>query len=141
MKKDMEELIVKSFFDKRVQDRVLYELFKPEKRDLALHRLCHSYKKMLKTKYMIEIPPPNSDPSDIFELLKSNKAEKMCYSLSFNKDIDGQEMPLEEALRHAVGFGVPSIISCRPGELAYFEAEQEYGAPPRYLLKRPKFEL
>ena len=141
MKKDMEELIVKSFFDKRVQERVLYELFKPEKRALALHRLCHSYKRMLKTKYMVEIPPPNSDPSDIFDLLTRNKAEKMCYSLSFNKDIDGKEMPLQEALKHAVGFGFPSIISCRPGELAYFEAEQEYGAPPRYLLKRPKYEL
>lgn len=141
MKKETEELIVRSFFDKRVQERVLYELFKPEKRNLALHRLCHSYKKMLKVKYITEIPPPNSDPEDIFELLKRNRAEKICYSLSYNKDIDGKELPLQEALKHAVGFGFPSIILCRPGELVYFEAEQEYGAPPRYLLKRPKLEL
>lgn len=141
MNKDMEKLIVKAFFDKRVQERVLYELFTPQKRDLALHRLCHSYKKMLREKYMIEIPPPNSDPRDIYELLKINKTNEMCYSLSFNKNIDGKELPLQKALEQAVCFGFPSIISCLPGELAYFEAEQEYGSPPRYLLKRPKLEL
>jgi hypothetical protein len=141
MKKDLEELIVKSFFDKRVQERVLFELSTPKHRGLALHRLCHSYKKMLRVKYMTEIPGPNSDPRDIYELLKTNGAEKMCYSLSFNDQIDGKELPLIKALEHAVGFGFPSIISCRHGELAYFEAEQEFGAPPRFLLKRPKLEL
>lgn len=138
MKKDMEELIVKSFFEKNVQERVLHELATPKKRDHALNRLCHEYQKMLKGKYLIEIPPPNSDPQDIYELLKRNGAEKMCYSLSYNEKIDGKELPLQEALEQAVGFGFPSIISCVPGELAYFEAEQDFGPSPRYILKRPK---
>lgn len=138
MKKDMEELIVKSFFEKNVQERVLHELATPKKRDHALNRLCHEYQKMLKGKYLIEIPPPNSDPQDIYELLKRNGAEKMCYSLSYNEKIDGKELPLQEALEQAVGFGFPSIISCVPGELAYFEAEQDFGPSPRYISKRPK---
>lgn len=138
MKKEMEELIVKSFFEKNVQDRVLHELFSPKKRDHALNRLCHEYQRMLKSKYMIEILPPNSDPQDIYELLIKNGAKKKCYSLSYNENIDGKKLPLLEALEHAVGFGFPSIISCIPGELAYFEAEQVYGSPPRYILKRPK---
>lgn len=138
MKKEMEELIVKSFFEKNVQERVLHELFSPKKRDQALNRLCHEYEKMLKGKYMIEILPPNSDPQDIYKLLIKEGAEKVCYSLSYNEKIDGKELPLHEALEHAVGFGFPSIISCVPGELAYFEAEQGFGPPPRYILKRPK---
>ncbi|ANU28309.1 hypothetical protein [Planococcus versutus] len=138
MKKEMEELIVKSFFEKQMQERVLYELFTPKKRNHSLNRLCHQYTKMLKEKYMFEIPPPNSSPKYIYELLKSNGAAKMCYSLSYNEKIDGKELPLQEALEHAVGFGFPSIISCIPGELAYFEAEQGFGSPPRYILKRPK---
>jgi hypothetical protein len=93
---------------------------------------------MLKGKYMIEIPSPNSDPDDIYELLMKNGAEKTCYSLSYSGKVDGKELPLREALEHTVGYGFPSIISCVPGELAYFEAEQVYGSPPRYLLKRPK---
>lgn len=141
MEKDVEQLIVKSFFEKQFQDRVLHELFSPEKRHHALNRLCHQYTKLLREKYMVEIPPPNSDPTDIYELLKRNGAEKMCYSLSYNVDIDGKKLPLHEALEHAVGFGMPSIISCIPGQLAYFEAEQGFGSPPRFLLKRPKLEL
>jgi hypothetical protein len=31
---------------------------------------------------------------------------------------------------------MPSIVSCIPGKLAYFEAEQENGPPPRFILKR-----
>jgi hypothetical protein len=40
------------------------------------------------------------------------------------------------AMEHAVEYGFPSIVSCIPNKLAYFEAEQVYGAPPRYILKR-----
>lgn len=141
MKKEVEQLIIKSFFEKAFQERVLHELFSPEKRDHALNRLCHQYRKMLREKYMFEIPLPNSDPKDIYELLKRNGAEKMCYSLSYNASIDGKELPLYEALKHAVGFGMPTIISCINGELAYFEAEQGFGSPPRFFLKRPKLEL
>ncbi|CEG21422.1 hypothetical protein BN1080_00332 [Planococcus massiliensis] len=138
MRKEREEEIVKAFFEKDVQERVLHELFSPKKRDQALNRLCHQYERMLKRKYMIEIPPPNSDPESIYRLLKAEGAEKAVYSLSYNEKIDGKEMPLLEAIEQAVGFGMPSIISCIPGELAYFEAEQGFGPPPRFLLKHPK---
>jgi hypothetical protein len=138
MKREMEELIVKSFFEKHVQERVFHELLTPKKRNHALNRLCHEYQKILNEKYMIEIPPPNSDPQGIYELLIKNGAEKKCYSLSYNGKIDGKELPLREALEQAVGYGFPSIISCIPGKLAYFEAEQGFGAPPRYILKRTK---
>lgn len=46
-------------------------------------------------------------------------------------------MPLAQALDLAVGWGMPSIVSCRPGELIYVETEQEAGPPSRYLLHRP----
>jgi len=138
MNREVEELIVKSFFEKSVRDRVLHELFSTKKRPHALNRLCHEHERMLKVKYMIEIPPPNSDPEYIHELLRKNGAPKNCYSLSYNEQIDGKELSLKQALEAAVGFGFPTIISCVPGELAYFEAEQVFGAPPRYILKRPK---
>lgn len=137
MRKDLEQEIVKTFFEKDVQERVLHELFSPKKRDQALNRLCHQYNRILKGKYMIEIPPPNSNPAAIYKLLKTEGAENLVYSLSYNEKIDGKEMPLLEAIEQAVGFGMPSIISCIPGELAYFEAEQGLGPPPRFLLKHP----
>lgn len=57
MNKEQEILLVKSFFVKRVQERVLHELFSPKKRNQALYRLDHLYKSMLKNEYLIEIPP------------------------------------------------------------------------------------
>ncbi|WP_245602239.1 hypothetical protein [Peribacillus kribbensis] len=73
---------------------------------------------------MIEIPKPNSNFEKIAELLKKHGAGEFCYSISDCKAIDGKELPLLSALEKAVGYGMPSIISCIPGKLAYFGAEQ-----------------
>lgn len=137
MDKEQEIVLVQSFFVKRVQERVLHELFTPKKRDMALQRLDHRYLSMLKNDYLIEIKPPNSWPEDTYDLLKQHGAPDTCYCLSENELISGKTLPLREALEHAIGFGFASIISCIPGELAYFEAEQSFGPPPRYLLKKP----
>lgn len=136
MNKELEEIIVKSFFTKRLRERVIFELSSPKRRKNALSRLCHTYHTTLLEHYMIEIPKPNSDPSEIEALLKSYGAEKTCYVISWYEEIDGKHLSLRTALERAVGRGLPSLISCIPGELAYFEAEQENGAPPRYILKR-----
>jgi hypothetical protein len=113
-----------------------YDFSRLKRRQDALHRLNHGYKKILREKYMIELPKPNSDPTAIDKLLKKHGAGNTCYVISFNEDIDGKELPLLTALEQAVGYGFPSIVSCIPNKLAYFEAEQVYGAPPRYILKR-----
>ena len=136
MNKEKEEIIVKAFFERRIQERVLFELSSPKKRLDALSRLCHNYTTTLREKYLIEISKPNSDIEEISVLLKKNGAKKHCYVISWNEDIDGQEMSLESALEHVVGLGMPSIVSCIPGKLAYFESEQEFGPPPRYILNR-----
>jgi hypothetical protein len=87
-------------------------------------------------RYLKPIPAPNSDYHDILSYLRLKHAPEMCYVISTIKDIDGQFIPLTDALKRAVGFGLPSIVICIPGKLAYFEAEQVVGLPPRYLLER-----
>ncbi|SEN81181.1 hypothetical protein [Lihuaxuella thermophila] len=69
-----EEIIVKNFFIKRVQDRVIFELSCPKKRINALTRLCHNYKNTLYEKYLIEIPKSNSNCAEIVSLLKKYRA-------------------------------------------------------------------
>jgi hypothetical protein len=136
MNKELDEIIVKSFFNRKIQQRVLFELSSPKKRLDAIQRLNHNYSETLRNEFMIEIPKPNSDPEKIAELLKRNGAGEVCYSISWSEEIDGKELPLLAALEKAVGFGMPSIVSCVPGKLAYFEAEQDFGAPPRFILRR-----
>lgn len=137
MDKEIEKIIVKTFFTKRLQDRVLFEMSSAKKRKDALSRLCHSYGTTLRNEYMVDIPKPNSDPEAIAKVLKQNGAGNSCYVLSWNEEIDGQKLPLLTALEHAVGMGMPSIISCILDKLAYFEGELEALPPPRFLLKRP----
>lgn len=132
---EIEKKIVKSFFTKRLQERVLFELSSAKKRKDALSRLCHTYRITLREEYMIEIPKPNSDPEQIAKLMKQNGAGDLCYSISWDED-DGKELPLLKALEISVGMGMPSIISCIPNKLAYFEAEQEVLPSPRFILKR-----
>jgi hypothetical protein len=134
--KEIEAIIVKKFFSKRLQDRVLFELFSKKKRKDAIGRLSHDYETTLKVDSMIEIKKPNSNPMKITNILKQHGAGELCYSISFSEKIDGKELPLLKALETAVGNGFPSLISCIPGKLAYFEAEQESGVPPRFILKR-----
>jgi hypothetical protein len=134
--KEQEETIVKAFFNKRIKERVMFELFSQKRRADALHRLNHTYEETLRKEFMIEIPKPNSNPEDIFKLLQKHGAGNLCYVISFNNEIDGKKLPLLTALEHAVGYGFPSIVSCIPNKLAYFEAEQVYGPPPRYILKK-----
>lgn len=136
MDKEYEEALIRSFFKKKIQDRFIYELGSAKKRVNALSRLCHKYPEVYVQEYLIEIPAPNSDYMEIYKLLKSYGAKDDCYAISFNKNIDGQYLALKNALAEAVGFGMPSIISCFPDRLLYFESEQEAGPPARFILKK-----
>ncbi|MFT8318822.1 MAG: hypothetical protein ABF651_11220 [Sporolactobacillus sp.] len=135
MKREIEKLIVKAFFRKKIQPRILYELFSQKKRDHAMDRLNHRYMEMLRQEFMIELPKPNSDPKEIARILRKYGAGDICYSIVWS-EMDGRVLPLESTLDKVVGNGSAVIVSCIHGKIAYFEAEQEYGPPPRYILKR-----
>jgi hypothetical protein len=56
-----------------------------------------------------------------------------CSVLSENSAIDGQDGVLEQVLEQVVDFAPGMLISCVPGQLAYFERE---GKNERYILRR-----
>ncbi|MFJ7730239.1 hypothetical protein ACIQXV_29710 [Neobacillus sp. NPDC097160] len=136
MNKEIEEIIVKSFFNKGIQQRMLFELSSSKKRGDAIGRLNHNYLDTLRNEFMFEIPKPNSDPEEIEKLIKEQGAGKNCYVMSWHSGVDGKELPLKTAIEELIWYGMPSIISCIHGKLAYFQAEQDFGSPPRFMLKR-----
>lgn len=71
MNKEYEEIVVRNFFEKRIQNRIIFELLSTKKRKDALSRLSHSYKDVLCEKYMIGLPKSNSNYIEIEELLKN----------------------------------------------------------------------
>ncbi|SHF13960.1 hypothetical protein SAMN05444392_10884 [Seinonella peptonophila] len=74
-----EKILVKSFFVKRVQDRILFELASTKKRGIIPFKL-NNYMDFLKEQYMIRIPKPNFDYRYILNLLKEYGAGESCYA-------------------------------------------------------------
>lgn len=72
---------------------------------------------------------------DILRMLKSLGAPSICYVMSSDRGLDGREMDLSEALEEILGKGMGAFISCVPGKLAYFEAEE---AGERYICHRER---
>lgn len=70
---------------------------------------------------------------EILRMLKSLGAPPMCYVMSSDRELDGRELDLQQALRKIVGRGQGAFVSCLPGELAYFEGEETRA---RYLCHR-----
>jgi len=132
-----EESFVKAFVKKDYRDRLAFELQKQRGRFLG--RFCHGALKYLDPRFVITIPPPNSDPVEILRLLKARGSEHDCYAISMTGDIDGTTLPLSDALGIAVGGGMPTILSCQPGRLAYLETEQVAGPPDRFILFRSSY--
>ena len=136
MDKEYERLIVKAFFNKSFQERIMYELSSKRKRKDAIGRLSHDWNIVLNSENLRRIQEPCNESSKIVRMLQESGSSDTCYSISFCEEIDAKYMPLQDALRYAFGYGLPSLIVCQGEKLAYFEAEQECGAPPRFILKR-----
>jgi hypothetical protein len=132
----IEQNIVDAFVLQERRDRTVFELTSEKKRRNFFQKLDHRYMTVLDSRFMFRIPPPNSSANGAMLLLKKHGARDRCYVLSQNGELDGLEIPLREALVRVVGMGLSSIISCIPGRLAYFEAEQVAGPAPRFILER-----
>jgi hypothetical protein len=68
--------------------------------------------------------------------LREKGATDRCYLLSEDPDLDGRELPLDEALAAIADAGSrhATFISCVPGKLAYFHGTE---SGDRYLLELP----
>lgn len=118
------------------RERARLELLSAKKRGAFLGRLCHTYAEIFDMRYLKPVSFPNSDYRAILQTLINKNAPKQCYVISGSTELDGQYADLPGALERVVGLGLPSVVICMPGSLGYFEAEQEAGPPPRYLLER-----
>lgn len=129
----IEQAFVSNFVQKPRRQRATFELGSQSRRGRFLNRLCHDFTGVFDARYL----QPLRDVEDgvsLRKLLEKLGAGKTCHVISCNDAVDGKQLLLEDAIRAVVGYGLPSVLICAPDRLAYFEAEQEKGAPPRYLL-------
>ena len=97
------------------------------RRTELFNKLCHRYDEVLDWRYA---RPAVGTERELREL----GAAARCYCLCGPDEFDGRELPLAEALAALSGRGLPVLLVCRPGVLAYFEPEYEGGAGQRYTL-------
>lgn len=131
-----EEALIRTFVQKERRPRAIFELETRNRRRKFLERLAHHYESVFEPGCLIPIPEAGADVRRLAQLLRRHGAGETCHVLSSNAAVDGQDMPLTDALLAVVGYGRPSVLICEPGPVAYFESEQEKGPPPRYLLVR-----
>jgi hypothetical protein len=122
-REEHERQLVRSFFLPQGQERYLELLAKPRRRDDATEAFAHF--KHLDTRWTVAIAPSSQNPSDIFRILRAKGAPEVCYALSENRALDGKELSLSWALEKINGRAIGTFLSCLPGELAYFENEDQ----------------
>jgi hypothetical protein len=122
-----EEATIRAFVSPSRRERWLGLLASAKRRRSFLGRLNHC--RDIDERYATPVP----SNANIAAVLRSHGAPETCYVLSDIPTIDGQELPLDDAIDQ-VEFGMwGTLISCVPGRLAYYY--DECGAR-RWLLQR-----
>jgi hypothetical protein len=118
-----EEELIKAFFVPTKRERYLEIAANPKKRKKFL--LERSRFKALNPRYCFAVPKVEHTVEQIAAFLTRKGAPPSCWVTSENSDIDGKEMPLRQALKEVIGYPMGTFISCVPGQLAYFEDEDD----------------
>jgi hypothetical protein len=126
-----EEDFVRAFIVPEKQERYLALLSSPKRRHGFLDRLNHNAD--YDAQFASHVPPSQQSAAAIERLLRQRGAPDICHTISSHAAWDGRDLPLREALDLIVGFSMGSVLSCIPGRLAYYEAE-DLGA--RYIFQR-----
>lgn len=129
MNKEIENLIVSSFIEKRKKERIMFELLSEEKRNWCIWKLDDYFD----NRYKMKIEKAFDSYEYIYNLLKKHGAPEKCYVMDTDFENDGKEFMLKQILKERMFWG-PILISCIHGKLAYFEGEPTIGSTDRYLL-------
>lgn len=128
---DHEIALINAFILPAKRTRLIQFLRSPKRRAKVLARLYHF--RDLDPRFLVEIAPSDQHADAIATLLTERGAPSQCHLISSDRDLDGQDLPLIEALKQIVGFGEGTLVSCIPGRLGYFEGESP---KDRFILER-----
>ena len=131
--KDLEEEIIRLFFLKEKQDRILWELSTIKKRKNCLFKICDQGFSMLKTEYIRYIKFMKSDELQNI-LLKQGAIRPMYYIGEDWADILIENISIKQAIENFLyGDWSPGLLYFGNG-IAYYEGLQHIGAPRRCIL-------
>ena len=126
-----EKAFIERFIAPSRRERFIAALANPKKRDVFNRELHHPKTNFLVGKYVEQIAASEQYAEVLAPKLRRMGAPDECWV--FGNQIDGRTMKLEEALAELIGYRTGTIVSCLPGELAFFENEDE-----RVILRGPQ---
>jgi hypothetical protein len=114
---DHERGLVSAFIIRERRHRFRHILDSGKKRIAGLDRLnhCNDFDPEA-TQWLV------SD-ADVTSLLRTEGSPESVYLISAEKDLDGQSMPLEEAISELGTRDWGAVVSCIPGKLAFYRDE------------------
>ncbi|NIA71705.1 hypothetical protein HBA54_24225 [Pelagibius litoralis] len=128
---DHETALINAFVLPAKRERALDQLANHKRRRKFLESLYHY--RDLDPRYRIDIAPADQQAETIFSLLTKRGASAQCHLISSDRNLDGFDIALSDALAKVVGLGEGTLVSCIPGRLGYFEGESP---GDRFILER-----
>lgn len=125
-----EESTLRAFVVAARRERLIALLGNSKRRKEALDKLNHF------GDWDVRFVQPVESSADVFEVLRKAGAPPQCHVISDSPDLDGRDMPLEEAVSLCEAFSFASVVCCVPGELAFY-FDEVMGPRNRLLLRRP----
>jgi len=126
-----EEALIRAFVEPSMRARLVGFLSSPAERPKLRAELTHV--RYLDRRFAQTMSDAHRTPAEIEDLLRTMGAPEICQLVSEDEDLDGLELRLRDALEWVVGSRMATFVSCIPGRLAYYEAEDP---EERYILER-----
>ena len=126
-----EEILISTFVTAAKRKHYIEILANPKRRHRATVTLAHFSD--FDPTAVVHLGSELQTSSAIEVELRSRGAGESCHVISENRAIDGKNLPLKQALEKTFGHGLGTLLSCVPGELAYYEGE---GPADRCILAR-----
>ena len=119
---DHETAFVQAFIVADKRERYLAKLASHRHRQKFLDRLNHCPD--IDFAFATRVSSGEQKAAQIEKILRSHGAPDTCHLISDNSKWDQKDLPLGEALALVCGSSIGTIVSCTPGRLAYYEAEE-----------------
>ena len=126
-----EATLISTFVNPIKRKHLIETLANPKRRHRATAALAH--RDDLDPTAIVPLDSAAQTPAAIESALRDRGAGEMCHVISENRAIDGKHLTLKAALEKVVGQGMGTLLSCVPGELAYYEGK---GPSDRCILAR-----
>ena len=124
-----EHSLIAAFVKRSKRNRYREILSDPRLRHKFTSKLAHFSD--FDPKYRLSIPSDKLCVDNIVLELQKRQSPNVVFAISEDPALDQKELPLVEALKHIVGRGMGTVLSCIPGRLAFVETEDE-----RFILER-----